>query len=215
MGGRESNEGPTDVIKTRASAPGPVQGRCYLWTSTSSPVTHPQVTRNSLRNMSSFLDLPLELRYQVYSYTAIPTSTYFFTFHGLYLSCHQVRNEMGPECGSILQKHLDHLEHSLPVGTIKFDPSAFGKQHVQMSLSSLFTGEKFNKPNPGFMQVCQMHLAHIQLELPPQDFLFVNTMAAISFLGGLARRKIVKASCITFEASAPFRPWGSSKARLT
>jgi hypothetical protein len=122
---------------------------------------------------------------------------------------------MNLECGSILQKHLDHLEHSLPARTIKFDSSAFGKQHVQMSLNSLFTSEKFNKPNPGFMQVCEMHLAHLELELPPQDFLFVNTMAAISFLGSLARRKIVKASCVTFKASAPFRPWGLSKAKLT
>lgn len=165
--------------------------------------------------MTSFLDLPLELRYQVYSYTAIPRSTYFSTYHGLYLSCHQARNEMNLECGTILKKHLNHLGLSLPVGTIKFHPSVFAKQHVQISINSLFTGTKFKTPNPGFLQVCELHLAQLEFKLLPDDFLLVNTMAVISFLGSMVRRKVVNAGRITLEASAQCRAWESPEARLT
>ncbi|KAH4906326.1 hypothetical protein HBH70_108280 [Parastagonospora nodorum] len=165
--------------------------------------------------MTSFLDLPLELRYQVYFYIAIPRYTYFSTYHGLYLSCHQVRNEMNQECGSILQKHLDLIGDSLPVGTIKFDPSVYAKQRVQMSLDFLFTGAKLNTPDPGFLKVCELYFALIEVKLLLEDFSLGDTLRVISLIGGLVRRKVVNAGCITLEASAPYRIRMSLNVKLT
>jgi hypothetical protein len=189
--------------------------RQVLRTNTLSPTAQLQVQLTSLHNMTSFLDLPLELRYQVYFYIAIPRYTYFSTYHGLYLSCHQVRNEMNQECGSILQKHLDLVGHSLPVGTIKFDPSVYAKQHLQMSLDFLFTSAKLNTPNPGFLQVCELYFALIEVKLLLEDSSLDNTLRVISSIGSLVRRKVVNASCISFEASAPYRIRMSLNVKLT
>jgi hypothetical protein len=46
----------------------------------------------------SFLELPLEMRYQVYDYMTIPHTEPSSNDHGNYLSCHQIKDEMESEC---------------------------------------------------------------------------------------------------------------------
>jgi hypothetical protein len=44
----------------------------------------------------SFLSLPAELRFQIYGIIAIPTIP-FSAYHGMYLSCRQVKSELDEE----------------------------------------------------------------------------------------------------------------------
>ncbi|KAI1683713.1 hypothetical protein KJE20_06218 [Pyrenophora tritici-repentis] len=89
--------------------------------------------------MASFLDLPAETRLQIYSYMAIPDTTPFSAYHGLYLSCRQVRAEMDDECGKILGEYLPTIKPqarwnfiSSPVMTI---PGNFlAMQHIRLDL---------------------------------------------------------------------------------
>ncbi|RMZ68234.1 hypothetical protein GMOD_00004447 [Pyrenophora seminiperda CCB06] len=56
--------------------------------------------------MASFASLPPEIRLEIYSYMAIPLTTPFITWHGLYLSNRTIRAEMDAECGKILRAYL-------------------------------------------------------------------------------------------------------------
>jgi hypothetical protein len=56
--------------------------------------------------MPLLLELPLELRNQIYAIIATPTEAPFFEYKGLYLSCHQIKEEMDSECPKAFEEHL-------------------------------------------------------------------------------------------------------------
>jgi len=58
----------------------------------------------------AFLSLPTELRFAIYSIIAIPDTAPFSAYHGLYMSCRQVKTEMDGECGKVLLEHLRQLQ---------------------------------------------------------------------------------------------------------
>lgn len=80
----------------------------------------------------SFFSLPPELRYQIYGYMAIPYTEPFSVYHGLYLSCHQIKDEMDAECGPILDLHLRSICSAVGVD-LDLPVSLLEKQHPTVS----------------------------------------------------------------------------------
>lgn len=64
---------------------------------------------HSRRTISSFLDLPAELRVQVYAYVVVPSDAPFSAYHGLYFSCKQVKNELDTEGPRLLHSYISDL----------------------------------------------------------------------------------------------------------
>lgn len=62
----------------------------------------------------SFLDLPPELRLQVHGIIAIPDVAPFAEYRGLYLSCHQVKDELDKEGPQGLFRYLDKIKDGIP-----------------------------------------------------------------------------------------------------
>jgi len=58
----------------------------------------------------TFLSLPTELRFAIYAIIAIPDTAPFTAYHGLYMSCRQVKTEMDGECGKVLRERLRQLQ---------------------------------------------------------------------------------------------------------
>jgi hypothetical protein len=81
----------------------------------------------------SFLDLPPEMRFQVYAYIAIPDSAPFSDYHGMYLSCKQIRTEMNKECGRVLGSHLKAIQTSLIKMSITIPTTFLAMQHIHLT----------------------------------------------------------------------------------
>jgi hypothetical protein len=64
----------------------------------------------------SFLNLPLELRFQIYGITADPSIAPFSEYQGLYLSCRQIKDEMDTELPRATNAHLARITALLPPG---------------------------------------------------------------------------------------------------
>jgi hypothetical protein len=57
----------------------------------------------------AFLRLPTELRLAIYTVMAIPDTAPFSAYHGLYMSCRQIKLEMDDQCAKVLGAHLHRL----------------------------------------------------------------------------------------------------------
>ena len=86
--------------------------------------------------MRAFLDLPAELRLQIYGYIAVPYTRPFSSYIGLYLSYSQVQAEMNDECGSVLLAHLLDIQSQLLASRIDIPATFLEMQHIR-----LFHGE--------------------------------------------------------------------------
>jgi len=82
--------------------------------------------------MSSFLDLPAELRNQVYGYIAIPHTAPLTSYIGLYLSCRQIRSEMDSECAKIFRAYLKTFQDQLQVAYLDIPETFAQMQHVHL-----------------------------------------------------------------------------------
>ncbi|KAI4939461.1 uncharacterized protein J4E92_000746 [Alternaria infectoria] len=82
--------------------------------------------------MSSFLDLPAELRNQVYGYIAIPHTAPLSSYIGLYLSCHQIRSEMDSECAKTFRNYLEIFQDQLQDARIDIPETFAEMQHVRL-----------------------------------------------------------------------------------
>lgn len=57
-----------------------------------------------------FLDLPAEIRVLVYAQMAVPHKAPMSVYHGLYLSCRQVKEEMEYECVKVMDEYTKKIE---------------------------------------------------------------------------------------------------------
>ncbi|KAI4961498.1 hypothetical protein J4E86_000526 [Alternaria arbusti] len=112
--------------------------------------------------MSSFLDLPAELRNQVYGYIAIPHTAPLSSYIGLYLSCHQIRSEMDGECSKIFRNYLEIFQDQLQDARIDIPETFAEMQHVRLHC----------KPTADFSiiqwfdevtDICLLHLASLSI----------------------------------------------------
>ncbi|KAI4668974.1 uncharacterized protein J4E79_001016 [Alternaria viburni] len=82
--------------------------------------------------MSSFLDLPAELRNQVYGYIAIPHIAPLSSYIGLYLSCRQIRSEMDSECAKIFRAYLKTFQDQHQDAHLDIPETFAQMQHVRL-----------------------------------------------------------------------------------
>ncbi|KAI4635186.1 uncharacterized protein J4E88_004740 [Alternaria novae-zelandiae] len=82
--------------------------------------------------MSSFLDLPAELRNQVYGYIAIPHTAPLSSYIGLYLSSRQIRSEMDSECAKIFRAYLKTFQDRHQDAHLVIPESFAEMQHVRL-----------------------------------------------------------------------------------
>jgi len=82
--------------------------------------------------MSSFLDLPAELRNQVYGYIAIPHTAPLISHIGLYLSCRQIRSEMDSECAKIFRAYLKTFQDQHQDAHLVIPESFVEMQHFRL-----------------------------------------------------------------------------------
>jgi hypothetical protein len=86
--------------------------------------------------MSSFLDLPAELRYQIYGYIAIPDTAPLSSYAGLYLSCRQIRLEMESECIKVFRAYLATLQNQLEETHVDLPESFAEMQRLRLNVKT-------------------------------------------------------------------------------
>ena len=87
--------------------------------------------------MSSFLDLPAELRNQVYGYIAIPHTVPLSSYIGLYLSCRQIRTEMDSECAKVFRQYLGTFQYQLQDAHLDMPETFAEMQHVRLHVTPI------------------------------------------------------------------------------
>ncbi|CAE7185786.1 hypothetical protein CFE70_006352 [Pyrenophora teres f. teres 0-1] len=133
--------------------------------------------------MTSFLQLPSEIRLQVYSHMAIPFTTPFSAYRGLYLSCRQIRAEMDDECGKILGEYLHTIKAGLEddVSTAMTIPGDFlSMQHVRLDFSHRTTRLHLPVHRSHFDLFWPTHFASMIVWLPPKGLGAVELTNTIS-----------------------------------
>jgi hypothetical protein len=80
-----------------------------------------------------FLALPAKIRCQVYSIIAIPDAAPLSDYRGLYLSCHQVKDELDHEGARVFGAYLRHLNSNFENARLTI-PSSFPEmQHIHLT----------------------------------------------------------------------------------
>jgi hypothetical protein len=116
--------------------------------------------------MSSFLDLPAELRYQIYGYIAIPDTAPLSSYAGLYLSCRQIRLEMDSECIKVFRAYLTTLQDQLEETHVDLPESFAEMQHVRLNVKTLIWNPQFDN----LETFLSLHLASLSITyLVPED----------------------------------------------
>jgi hypothetical protein len=118
--------------------------------------------------MTSFLDLAIELRYYVYGYMAmeIPISVPFTSYHGLYLSCHQIKSEIDSECPPIMHAHITALQDSIQSAYLTIPSSFLTRQHLHVCHIRQLDSPDILFPNFGYnhlLPLCKLHLATLAM----------------------------------------------------
>jgi hypothetical protein len=85
-----------------------------------------------------FLSLPLELRLQIYGHIAdkVPRETNIAKFSGLYLSCHQIKQEFEGEYMKIFTRKIAKIAGSLPPFRLCFQSPASFPMHIALHYKS-------------------------------------------------------------------------------
>ncbi|KAI4685701.1 hypothetical protein J4E81_008853 [Alternaria sp. BMP 2799] len=112
--------------------------------------------------MPSFLDLPAELRNQVYGYIAIPHTAPLSSYIGLYLSCRQIRSEMDSECAKIFRAYLKTFQDQHQDAHLVIPESFVEIQHVRLHVlptSNSNLDRRFDKVTDIFL----LHLASLSI----------------------------------------------------
>ncbi|KAJ4377573.1 hypothetical protein N0V83_000398 [Neocucurbitaria cava] len=119
-----------------------------------------------------FLDLPIELRFEVYGYIAIPHSAPLSAYRGLYQSCQQIKAEMDSECVKVFKAHLLEIAAGLPGIHMEF-PTTFGtmqRLHLIVREIEYFNGRTryIDKTppefcTPQFRSLLSLHLLSITI----------------------------------------------------
>jgi len=139
-------------------------------------LTHQPPTNNSFQDttntptasataeckMSSFLDLPAELRNQVYRYIAIPHTAPLTSYIGLYLSCRQIRSEMDSECAKIFRNYLGTFQDQLQDAHLDIPETFTQMQHIRLHVlptSDSNLDRRFDKATAIFL----LHLASLSI----------------------------------------------------
>ncbi|KAF2826974.1 hypothetical protein CC86DRAFT_406206 [Ophiobolus disseminans] len=80
----------------------------------------------------SLLDLPTELRFQVYSYISVPLEAPFANYHGLYLSCNQVKEDINSEGSRLFRTYLASVKRQLKNASFAKPYAFLAMHHVHL-----------------------------------------------------------------------------------
>ncbi|KAH7079600.1 hypothetical protein FB567DRAFT_606957 [Paraphoma chrysanthemicola] len=135
-----------------------------------------------------FLDLPTELRFQVYTIFAIPRDAPFSAYSGLYLSCKRFKAEMDQEVGKITTTYLQDLanrERDVIVSKLNSSPS-LERLHLNLSnppedSSALFRVLTF------IVKLLSLHTASVNISFTSSNVhldtdQFLNAMSLFNFI---------------------------------
>lgn len=110
-----------------------------------------------------FLDLPIELRFEVYGYIVIPDSAPLSAYRGLYQSCRQIKAEMDSECVKVFKAHLLEVAAGLPGVHIDL-PTTFGTMQRLHLVVNLLEYGNFRPPEVCTLQsLLSLHLLSITI----------------------------------------------------
>lgn len=122
--------------------------------------------------MSSLLSLPLELRYRLYGYIAVPDTEPFSSYLGLYLSCRQICVEMSIECRRLFSARLLSIQKSVRTGSFEIPPTYQAQQHIRIKLNHPFSSYS---SCADLVPLSSLHLATLTLALVPEPSIAART----------------------------------------
>jgi hypothetical protein len=124
-----------------------------------------------MSNNTSFLTLPAELRLQIYTDLAIPLHTPFSAYHGLYLSCRQIRTEIDIYCGPLYAKYLSRELSMLEWASFELPPTFLQMHHLHITIHSNYTVDWNCHEYDYFMQLdglFRLYLGSLTVALHPE-----------------------------------------------
>ncbi|KAF2826973.1 hypothetical protein CC86DRAFT_466732 [Ophiobolus disseminans] len=121
----------------------------------------------------AFFSLPGELRFAIYAIIAIPDTAPFSAYHGLYMSCRQIKTEMDDECGKRFGAYLETLKSAFQDGPrpirLTFGETYPTMHHARLSTNDLGVYNKTLDP------LASLHLESLTLtsstDSPSEDII--------------------------------------------